>query len=167
MTINKQVENLFGSNVEKYFTNKQTGGNSNQKGSRYEDFFSIMQLAKLFQLLTNNDDKDDIKIYAQAEAFVDDLLIKFQKHNIQHHFQLKTTSTVNWGSGLKSIGDDFYKQKVLNDNLRIEETRTFLVCPNKERVAHLQKRVPQNIADFSDIIFFPEVETIRGCCRFT
>ena len=57
-------------------TNKQTGGHSNQKGSRYEDFFSVMQLAQLFQLLTNDDDKQDIDILAQAEAFVDDLLYK-------------------------------------------------------------------------------------------
>ena len=83
MTYTKQVKDLFGPDVEKYFINKQIGGNSNQKGSRYEDFFSVMQLAQLFQLLTNDDDKDDIEIYAQAEAFVDDLLIRFQKHNIQ------------------------------------------------------------------------------------
>ncbi|NOQ14916.1 MAG: hypothetical protein GQ583_10640 [Methyloprofundus sp.] len=160
MTHTKQVENLFGPDVERYFTNKQTGGNSNQKGSRYEDFFSVMQLAQLFQLLTN-DDREDIEIYAQAEAFVDDLLIKYQKHNTQHHFQLKTSPTVNWGNGLKSIGDDFYKQKVLNDNLGIDITRTILVCSDKEKAARLQKKVPQNIADFADIIFFPEVDTIN------
>ncbi len=161
MTHRKQVKDLFGSDVEKYFINKQTGGNSNQKGSRYEDFFSVMQLAQLFQLLTNEDDKDDIEIYAQAEAFVDDLLIKFQKHNIQHHFQLKTSPTVSWGNDLKSISDDFYKQKVLNDNSGIDITRTVLVCSNKEKSARLQKNIPQNIADFSDVIFFPEVDTIN------
>ena len=42
MLINKHVENLFGSEVEQYFTNKQTGGNSNQKGSRYEDNKAII-----------------------------------------------------------------------------------------------------------------------------
>lgn len=161
MTINQQVEDLFGPDVEKYFINKQMGGNSNQKGSRYEDFFSVMQLAQLFQLLTSEDDKDDIEIYAQAEAFVDDLLIKFQKHNIQHHFQLKTTPTASWGTGLKSIGDDFYKQKVLNDSYGVDITRTVLVCSNKEKAVRLQKNTPENIADFSDIIFFPEVETIN------
>ena len=161
MTHTKQVKDLFGPDVEKYFVNKQIGGNSNQKGSRYEDFFSVMQLAQLFQLLTNDDDKDDIEIYAQAEAFVDDLLIKFKKHNIQHHFQLKNTPTVNWGKGLKSISDDFYKQKVLNDNLGIDITRTVLVCSDKEKAARLQKNIPTNIADFADIIFFPEVDTIN------
>jgi len=161
MTHRKQVKDLFGPDVEKYFINKQTGGNSNQKGSRYEDFFSVMQLAQLFQLLTNDDDKDDIEIYAQAEAFVDDLLIRFQKHNIQHHFQLKTSPTVSWGNDLKSISDDFYKQKILNDNLGIDITRTVLVCSNKEKAVRLQKRVPQNIADFADIIFFPEADTIN------
>ena len=160
MTHTKQVESLFGSDVEKYFINKQIGGNSNQKGSRYEDFFSVMQLAQLFQLLTN-DDKDDIEIYAQAEAFVDDLLVKFQKHNAQHHFQLKTSPTVSWGTGLKSISDDFYKQKVLNDSLGVDKTRAVLVCSDKEKAARLQKNTPDNIADFTDIIFFPEANTIN------
>jgi len=161
MTINKHVENLFGSEAEKYFTNKQTGGNSNQKGSRYEDFFSVMQLAQLFQLLTNDDDKYDIEIFAQAEAFVDDLLIKYRKHNTQHHFQLKTTVTVSWGKYLKSISDDFYKQKLLNDAVGIDRTHTVLVCSSEENVTRLQQSMPNNIADFTDIIFFPEAETIN------
>ncbi len=120
-----------------------------------------MQLAQLFQLLTSDDAKDDIEIYAQAEAFVDDLLITYQKHNAQHHFQLKTSSTVSWGTGLKSIGDDFYKQKVLNDNSGIDITRTVLVCSDKEKAALLQQKTPDNIAGFTDIIFFPEVDTIN------
>ena len=161
MAHTKQIERLFGPDVKKYFINKQMGGNSNQKGSRYEDFFSVMQLAQLFQLLTNDDDKDDIKIYAQAEAFVDDLLIKFQKHNTQHHFQLKTSLTVSWGNDLKSISDDFYKQKVLNDDSGIDITRTVLVCSDKETADRLQKSVPQNIADFADTLFFPEADTIN------
>ena len=161
MTINKQVENLFGSGTEKYFANKQTGGHSNQKGSRYEDFFSVMQLAQLFQLLTNDDGKQDIEILAQAEAFVDDLLIKYRKHNSQHHFQLKASPTVSWGNGLKSISDDFYKQKQFNDHIGINKTRTALVCSSEKQVAALKKKRPNNIADFSDIIFFPEVETMN------
>jgi len=161
MTINKQVENLFGSEAEKYFSNKQTGGHSNQKGSRYEDFFSVMQLAHLFQLLTNADDKQEIEILAQAEAFVDDLLIRFETHNTQHHFQLKTSPSVSWGSGAKSISDDFYKQKILNDASGIDKTRTVLVCSNKEKSLHLQENMPVNIADFSGSIFFPEAETIN------
>jgi len=161
MTINKQVENLFGSEAEKYFANKQTGGHSNQKGSRYEDFFSVMQLAQLFQLLTNDDDKQAIEILAQAEAFVDDLLIKYRKYNSQHHFQLKTSPTVSWGDGLRSISDDFYKQKLLNDRIGIDNTRLALVCSSEDKVALLKTKIPNNIANFSDIIFFPEVKTMN------
>ncbi|MCK5353797.1 MAG: hypothetical protein KAJ63_01660, partial [Methyloprofundus sp.] len=103
----------------------------------------------------------DIDISAQAEAFVDDLLISYQKHNIQHHFQLKTKQAVSWGKGLKSIGDDFYKQKLLNDHLDIDRTRTVLVCSNREKAARLQANIPKNIVDFSEVIFFPEVDTIN------
>jgi len=115
----------------------------------------------LFQLLTNENDKQEIAILAQAEAFVDDLLITFQKHNTQHHFQLKTSPTISWGNSDKSISDDFYKQKILNDDSGIDKTRTVLVCSNEEKTLHLKKNIPLKIAGFSDIIFFPEAETIN------
>jgi len=161
MTITQHIENLFGLEAKIYFKHKQTGGNANQKGSRYEDFFSVMQLAQLFRLLIQADDDQDIEIYAQAEAFVDDLLIVYKNHNSQHHFQLKTTPTVAWGEGLKSIGDDFCKQKMLNDQLGISKTHTFLVCANKKKAEILKQNRPIMIADFTDVVFFPEAETIN------
>ncbi len=48
MTHTKQVKDLFGPDVEKYFVNKQIGGNSNQKGSRYEDFFLLCNWLNYF-----------------------------------------------------------------------------------------------------------------------
>ncbi len=51
MTINQHVKNLFGSEAEKYFSNKQTGGHSNQKGSRYEDFFFCYAVSLLVSII--------------------------------------------------------------------------------------------------------------------
>jgi len=68
---------------------------------------------------------------------------------------LKTSPTVNWGTGLKSISDDFYKQKVLNENSGIDITRTVLVCSDKGRVASLKQKTPNLISDFADILFLP------------
>lgn len=160
MTIEDRIEALFGKDVLAYYKNKQTGGNSNQKGSRYEDFFSVMQLAELFYTLCT-EAQHDSEIQAQASALVDDLLIFDKLKNIKHHFQLKNTSSIKWGDGNKSIGDDFYKQKLLNDDAGIENTRTTLVCSNQDKVNELTALMPIEIIAFSTVVFFPNVETVN------
>jgi hypothetical protein len=160
MTIDDQIKTLFDLDTLTYYKNKRNGGNANQKGGRYEDFFSIMELAKLFHLVFNST-QQDVEIHAQADAFVDDLLISNKFENAQHHFQLKNTASVAWGKGAKSISDDFYKQKLLNDNIGIKNTRTILVCSEENKVNSLKNKKPKNIADFSDVIFFPSVETVN------
>lgn len=160
MALDEQIETLFGSDVLEYFKNKQTGGENNQKGGRYEDFFVVMQLAKLFYLLFDNT-RQDIDIHTQAPAFVDDLVIVAESGSSQHHFQLKDKIKVSWGSGSKSISDDFHKQKLLNDDVGIEQTRIDLVWSDEIRVSKLKKKIPSIIADFSDVIFFPKVQTVN------
>jgi len=35
------------------------------------------------------------------------------------------------------------------------------VCSSEEKITLLKKKIPNNIANFSDAIFFPEVETMN------
>lgn len=162
MNIDEQIINLFGPETLKYFKRKQSGGTANQKGSRYEDFFSIMKLAELFSLfLMNNAVEQDIKIQAQAEAFVDDLVISDELHSSQHHFQLKNTVTVEWGVGDKTISDDFSKQKQLNDKLGILVTHAALVCSDQTKVESLNQKMPDSIHKFAEVLFFPDADTLN------
>jgi len=151
----------FGPEVLDYFKRKQRGGTANQAGSRYEDFFSIFQLAQLFYLLMAENVPTDIEIHAQAEAFVDDLLICDLRYHSQRHFQLKNSQNIAWGNGPKSISDDFNKQKLLNDSLSIEKTQTVLVCADEVKTQKLKKNIPQMIANFSQVIFFPHLQTLN------
>jgi len=160
MIIDKHVEQLFGTDVLSYFKNKQTGGEANQKGSRYENLFSIMQLAELFYLLIDNN-ADDIEIHAQALGFVDDLLVLDKFHSSYRHFQFKNSVNIAWGTALKSICDDFHKQKQLNDYLGVKNTRISLVCSDLTKVETLKKNIPNSIAGFSQAIFFPAADTIN------
>ncbi|NJO17782.1 MAG: hypothetical protein HC877_19245 [Thioploca sp.] len=161
MTISARIKAIFGQDVFDYFQRKQQGGANNQRGSRYEDFFSILQLAKLFYLLMAENVQSDIEIHAQAEAFVDDLLIADQHYHSQRHFQLKNTINIEWGKGFKSISDDFEKQKRLNDCLGIENTLTVLVCSDEVKAQELKEKIPPTIANFSQVIFFPYQETLN------
>jgi hypothetical protein len=160
MTVAKQVETLFGSDALTYFKNKQKGGASNQNGSRYEDLFSIMKLANLFRLLVA-DKNQNLEIHAQAEGFVDDLLIADKSVSYHQYFQLKNTVNIDWGNGFKSISDDFHKQKLLDDDIGIKTTRVFLVCSNQPKVNLLKEKIPAHISDFSNVIFFPNSETVN------
>lgn len=160
MDISNKICQLFGEEVKKYFERKLIGGASNQKGARYENFFAVFQLIQSFYILLENT-REGIEICSQVEAFVDDLLICDISNNSYRYFQLKNVNSINWGSGLKSIADDFCKQKKLNEFLGIQLTQTTLVCSNQNLSKKLTNEMPINIKGFSQVIFFPYAETIN------
>lgn len=160
--IEEKIETLFGQDVVKYFKKKLEGSKSNQKGSRYEDFFALFKLIELFHIFMAKNMQNDIQMYTSAVAFVDDLLISDQYHNSQRHFQLKNTGHVRWEEGSKnSITDDFRKQKLLNDAFNIQNTYIFLVCSDEIKVQNLKREIPSTIENFSRVVFFPNAETLN------
>ncbi|EIJ43202.1 hypothetical protein BegalDRAFT_2348 [Beggiatoa alba B18LD] len=161
MTIEKILLGLFDKSVLDYFKHKQRGGQSNQDGNRYENFFAVSQLIELFYILLNNTNATDIQIYIQADAFVDDLLIVDEQHSSYRHFQLKNAQQLSWGNGLKSLADDFYKQKQINVHQNIQYTALTLVCSQPKAFEKLVNNIPTEIMSFSKVIYFPVADTLN------
>ena len=57
--------------------NKNWGGTSGQKGTRYEDLFAVYQLAMLGMAVLEG--QQEIYLFSQVLAFVDDLIIDSYK----------------------------------------------------------------------------------------
>jgi hypothetical protein len=148
----EQIEQLFGNDVLQYLTRKNLGGVSNEKGNTYENFFAIYKLALLSQEVIEN--KRNIIFYSQILAFIDDLIIDFDDNTLRHHYQLKNSITVKWGSGLKSIADDFSKQYELNQVNSIESLQ-HLVVSDSSLKTKLDNDLPDHISDYSQIVHFP------------
>lgn len=95
--------------IKQYLKNKHKGGENNQKGSLFEDFYAVYQIISC--IAKYNPSFDRIGFQTQLEdTFVDDMLITHPEQNIYH--QLKNTKSLSWGKVNKQgdIAFDFAHQ---------------------------------------------------------
>ena len=97
---------------------------------------------------------DKSSFYSQILAFIDDLIIDFGDNTPRKHYQLKNSNNVTWGSGLKSISDDFSKQYELNQVNSIESL-LHLVVSDFNLKTKLDNNLPKHINDYSQVVYFP------------
>jgi hypothetical protein len=148
----EQIESLFGQPAIEYLQNKNRGGINGEKGSTYENFYALYQVAVLAQEAIELD--RDATLYGQAFAFVDDLMVDRDRDPVLYNYQLKNSATVAWGKGDKSIQDDFSKQKILNDSIS-RESQIYLVVSDRDLQNKLSAKCPTAIRDFSRVLYFP------------
>jgi hypothetical protein len=152
-----QIRHLFGDESLTYLKNKHKGGVSNEKGNTYENFYATYKIALLAASVIEDGKK--ISFYSQVLSFVDDLIIFYEAENRLHHHQLKNSPKISWGSGQKSISDDFKKQEELNRSLSISSQMTLVVAsePLKER---LTASCPEEIKSFTQTAYFPHAKSL-------
>lgn len=103
MYSSEEIQEHFGNATLRYLQNKNQGGNSGQKGTRYEDYFAVYKLAQLAQDIIEAE--LNVQFSSQLLAFVDDLIIQ---HNSKiENYQLKNTPSVSWRQGNHPIQADF------------------------------------------------------------
>jgi hypothetical protein len=146
------IARLFDEGALAYLRNKHRGGTSGAKGNTYEQFFAVYQLALLAEEAIAT--SDAIYLRSQVFAFVDDLVIDRTGTTPLVHFQLKDSSSVSWGSGLRSIADDFEKQQQLNQFLARPSQLTLVVSDQTLR-DHLAANLPNSLREFSQVQYFP------------
>lgn len=148
-----QIRDQFGNQALNYLKNKNRGGTNNANGNTYENFFAVYQLALLAEQVI--DQNEPIHFASQILAFVDDLIIDHRHPEIPlKHYQLKNSVSVSWGTGLKSIADDFRKQQQLNQQLE-RQTGLHLVVSNPQVKSSLELSQPDDLKAYSQVVFFP------------
>ncbi|NJM76538.1 MAG: hypothetical protein HC852_13060 [Acaryochloridaceae cyanobacterium RU_4_10] len=153
-----QIQHQFGTKVLNYVKNKHRGGTNSEKGNTYENFFAVFQLAFLApQIIEFN---DEIFLASQILAFVDDLIIDRQQTEMPlKHFQLKNSTRVSWGQGLRSIADDFRKQYQLNLQINRQSDLSLVVSDPKLK-SSLELSQPADLKAFCQVQFFPYAQTL-------
>lgn len=147
----EEIQHQFDAATLKYLRNKNRGGSSGQKGTRYEDYFAVYKLAQLARRIIAFDSK--INFSSQQLAFVDDLIIEINA-NLLQHYQLKNSHNVSWANGKHPIQEDFANQQKLNQN-RPHKSHIFLVVSDKARATRLVANIPSDIQPFSRVVYFP------------
>lgn len=151
MYSNKHIRKIFGNETLEYLKNKNKGGKANEKGNSYENFFTVYKLALLSKEVI--EDGKEILLASQIMTFVDDLIINYVQDNYCQHYQAKNTSNLRWGTGLRSITEDFAKQYELNQSVSMQSELT-LVVSDFELRERLANNIPETIAEFSKVDYF-------------
>ena len=152
------IENLFGKDVLKYLKNKNRGGANNQKGNTYENVFTVYQIALQAKKVLETHQK--VLVASQTLAFVDDLILDHTEEDFRQHHQLKNSPTVYWGTGNKSIADDFNKQHKINQELGIK-SEIKLVLSSPELYVKLSVSIPDYIQSFTQVCHFYYETSLR------
>lgn len=147
----EEIQHRFDAVTLKYLQNKNRGGSSGQKGTRYEDYFAVYKLAQLARRIIAFD--SNVQFSSQLLAFVDDLIIEINAAQIQH-YQLKNSANVSWTSGKHPIQKDFANQQKLNHN-RYPRSHMFLVVADQACATRLVANIPSDIQSFSRVSYFP------------
>lgn len=135
--------------------NQTRGGQSNQDGNRYEEFFAVYMIAKL-QAEPN---WTDISLMSQDAGFVDDLVV--YNNPEKSNYQLKNTPSVSWVASNNELTLKFQDQYIIDtEYLSLENPNSILVCscPNK---AQTMQDIPQTISGYTSCIHFPATTSIN------
>jgi hypothetical protein len=148
----EDITTCFDGETLKYLQNKHRGGTNGQKGTRYEDYFAIYQLALLAPKTL--EEGQEIHLLSQVLSFVDDLIVDNLAEPL-HHYQLKSGASVSWTSGSPSIVQDFERQYRLNQQQKARESFLYLIVADSVLSAKLKAATPANIQAFTQVQHFP------------
>ena len=146
------IAQAFGNDVYTYAVNKQRGGDSGKKGSRYEDFFLAYKAAKI---AVENLDKPCPWPHLQGQifGFVDDAVVRTPTET--EYSQLKNVESISWSSGKHPLEKDFYYQYSLAVQMGDASPRTQLVVSNKDLKDKLKASMPNAISAHTQVLHFP------------
>ncbi len=129
--------------LKKYLKNKHQGGENNQKGGLFEDFYAVYQIVSCIAKYKSSFDRVEFQTQLE-DTFVDDLLIAHPDENMYH--QLKNTQSLSWGKVdiQGNIAFDFAHQ-IEDCKQRNEKFALKLVYSLKD--SKVQEQIPEAIKD--------------------
>ena len=139
----------------RYLANKHRGGENNQKGGLYEDFYAVFQIVSC--LASYKASLDAVAFQTQLEdTYVDDLLIAHPGNNVYH--QLKDTWSLTWLSGRdRTIQSDFEHQiadcKERDENFALK----LVYSATGSKVSD----IPESIKDYTSVENFPHADDLN------
>ncbi len=136
--------------VKLYLKNKHQGGESNQKGGLFEDFYAVYQIVSCIAKYKSSFDRVGFQTQLE-DTFVDDILIAHPEHNMYH--QLKNTRSLSWGRVDKQgdIAFDFVHQI---EDCKDRGERFVLKLVYSLKDSRIGEQIPDEIKDQTSTEYF-------------
>lgn len=148
-----------------YLANKHRGGVNNSKGNTYENFYTVYKIA---QEIKNHSKGKNTSITSQAYAFVDDLVIEYDRKYKNRRrtrvkksfFQIKDVSDLSWTSNkVHPLYKDFEIQySVLKSTNK--SCKQYLVVSNKKLHQKLSLSIPKSIRNHTNVEHFETADSL-------
>ena len=135
--------------IKQYLKNKHQGGENNQKGGLFEDFYAVYQIVSCIAKYKSSFDRVEFQTQLE-DTFVDDMLIAHPELNMYH--QLKNTQSLSWGKVDKQgdIAFDFAHQ--MEDCKEREENFALKLVYSLKEIIHKADRFKHvNLKIYSDV----------------
>lgn len=153
--VKKLITDTFGDQVCSYVCNKKRGGDNGRKGVRYEDAFFVYKTAEI-AIKYLSEPRPWPLVQGQVFGFVDDVVVN-ESHRTDYH-QLKNVKSITWSSGEHPLETDFCNQYTIAQALGELNPRTYLVVADEDLRARLEATIPQAIAPYTAVLYFPYAE---------
>lgn len=153
MDICDYVGQVFGDEARKKMLNIRKGGDNNDKGNKYEQFFSVDYIINI--LATAPNDAPYITVASQEMGFVDDFIVRDNKRNQKDNYQAKNSDgpPADWS---EEMHDRFKKQQTIDTNFHgyKDASQTLLVSSKQKHENNSTKLKNLGVKAFKSE-FFP------------
>ncbi len=156
MDLDEFVGCKFGGRAVEELKSIRTGGDNNQKGGLFEDFFAV---SKMCAMAARNEDLEDFAISAQEYGFVDDLCVRQLSSATKTNYQAKNSSG-NAGRWTGKIAERFERQAAIDRDFHgaAASLQVLVVsCPNV--AASNREKIPECAREYFFSEYFPYFET--------
>ena len=152
MNLAEFVQDQFGKEAAKKLLSIRRGGDNNQKGGLYEDFFAISQICAI---AATEQELGQHEISSQELAFVDDLCIRDYSRNTKTNYQARNSSGES-AAWTPDIEERFRFQYSIDKNFfGVKDSFQILLVSNKDRAISNQNKIPANVREVFLSEFFP------------
>jgi|GEM_PF-1915890 len=139
---------------------RQTGGQNNKVGNRYEDFFAAYKL--LEGIPDYIDYARDIRLKEQTGSALDDLLLETVE--VDYYHQLKSGQQTTWGRASGKLEKEFRDQKK-ECKAKAKKYQLVIVVPNEARRVSLADNIPHGLKSVTRVVIFPRVKNSGQMAR--
>lgn len=146
------ISTELGEDAFRYLLNKNRGGSSGKKGSRYEDIFFGYKIAEVAVEYFGQPGPWPL-VHSQVLGFVDDVVVRASSKS--EYCQLKNVATLTWTGGEHPIATDFEYQHVIASKLGEPAPCTQLVVSDQMLYDSLRESIPDRIKDYTSVKYFP------------
>ncbi len=129
---------------------RQTAGNNNKKGNRYEDFFAICRMIESAPAVVAG---VTVTLSEQTGDPVDDLVVREGRQ--LHYAQLKNDQAITWGAKADKLRVEFAEQKRQSEERSEVFTLTVVVAYDHRKVS-LDDNMPAELNGAVAVRWFPE-----------